>query len=250
MKETYYNLSVQKAMQIVDAISHEPGGMTLAEVCRATGLNKSVAYRLLLTLESGSWLRRDQANRFNIGLKLVALNTVALDNIGFRDILAPYMKALEEKTGETVVLAMYCDYQVVCIEKYESNHNLRISAQVGRRFPLEVGATGLSVLMGMDDSVVDEVLAHRRNSLLYRGEHLDIAAVKGQLQQARKQGYIMTVGTVDEDVAGIGVPISFLPEKQYFGLSVVLPAYRMDKEKERRIVEALMEVLATIQTAK
>ena len=243
MKESYYNQSIIRAMQVLNTIAKEEKGLTLAEVSKTTGLHKSIAFRILANLESGGFLSRSaEGNRYHIGLKVLSLSNHALDHVSFKETLAPDMKDLLEQTGETVVLVMYSDHRAICIEKFEAEANVRISAQVGKSFPLHAGATGLSVLMGMPDQMVDEILHDRPLKSYSHRTLVDPEAIKAMLAQARAQGYVASDSTVDADTLAFGIPISFPQEKMYLGLSVIGPSFRIDGEKEKLIISSLLNL--------
>jgi len=243
MKEEYYNQSIVRAMQVLSIIAKEEKGLTLAEVSKATGLHKSIAFRIVATLESGGFLSRGaDGNRYHIGLKVLSLSNHALDHVSFKETLAPYMKELLELTGETVVLVMYSDLRAICIEKFEAETSVRISAQVGKSFPLHAGATGLSVLMGMPDAMVGDILCVRPLKRYSPRTVVEPEAVKAMLATARRQGYVTSDSTVDADTLAFGIPISFPQEKIYLGLSVIGPGFRIDQDKARLIVDALLDL--------
>lgn len=239
----YINQSLQRAMQIMELIANHANGMTLTEVCRAANLNKTIAYRLLMTLLNGGWLIRDQDNRFKTGIKLITMFYKALDESGFSKLALPFIEELAEKFGETVVLTVYSNYSAICVEKYESENPIRITSQIGRAFPVYAGATGLSVLMGMSEEVSREVLEHYRDS---ENADFDVESTLSLLRDSRQQGYIITSGMVDEGVVAIGIPISFPLYEQYFSLSVIGPEYRFTEEKVTAIAQALKDAMASI----
>lgn len=239
----YNNQSLQRAMQIMELISDQPKGMTLAEICRSLNLNKTIAYRLLITLTNGGWLSKDIDNRFVVGIKLISLFCNALEEVGFDKIIKPYIQDIAVKYGETVVLAVYSNHQAICIEKFESDSTVRITAQLGRSFPVYAGATGLSVLMGMSDEQAYRALEYHRD---VEDQNFDVEKTMKLIRNSKEKGYIITTGMVDNDVLAIGIPISIPMYKQYFSLSVVGPAYRFPQEKITAIVEELKTISSRI----
>ena len=59
MLEKYYNQSILKAINILEAVGQENGSVGLSELSRIVGLDKSTIYRMALSLESKGWLIRD-----------------------------------------------------------------------------------------------------------------------------------------------------------------------------------------------
>lgn len=241
MQAKYQNQSVQRAMLIMETIAKSETGLTLAELSRALELDKSITYRLLITLEAGGWLQRSpENNKFHVGIKMLAISSQALDHISVKDMLLPYMQQLAAHVGETVVLVMYFDYQAICIEKIESENNVRITAELGKQYPLHAGATGLSVLMGMPDDVVYEILQAKPLKRYSPSTVTQPQAVCELLAKARQDGFVFSASTIDTDVAAIGIPISFPQEQIYLGLSVIGPEYRYTEEKCRYIARQLL----------
>lgn len=243
MKAEYQNQSVQRAMMIMDEIGRSEQGLSLAELSKRTGLHKSIAYRILITLESGGWLQRNpQSSRYHVGIKLLSLSSYALDNISVKEMITPYMRQLAAATGETVVLVMYSDHQAICVEKIESENSVRISAQLGKSFPLHAGATGLSVLMGMPDEMVGQILQTVQLKRYSSATITDPQKIRALIEHARADGYITSAGTVDLDVFAVGMSISFPQEQLYLGLSVIGPQYRFTDEKTARVIKELLTV--------
>lgn len=240
VKSDYHNQSIKKAILIMNLFRDKDRELSLTEICRRTELHKSIAFRILVTLESEGWLVRSFAtNKYMLGIRLLSFCNAINKDIAIKEIAMPVMERLAQATGETVVLAMYSNGEAICIEKIESDSNVKITAEVGKAYPLHVGATGLSVIMGMPLDLQQQILFKSPLEAFFPSTETNPAKVIEMLEQAKKDDYIVSRGMRDPGVIAVGVPLTFQQEQLYMGLSVAGPEYRFDEEKLKFIIAEL-----------
>ena len=76
---------------------------------------KSQAHELLVSLAVGGLLQRVGAGRYRLGWRIVALNAVLVETSDLLRLVAPEMRALVGRYGETVHVAVW-DGRPVCID--------------------------------------------------------------------------------------------------------------------------------------
>ncbi len=239
-KSVYYNQSIKRAIQIMNLFTLQQKELSLSEICRKMDLHKSIVYRILITLESEGWLVKNaETNKYMLGITLLSLSSVVLDDLIFRKIALPIMKKLSAVTGETVVLTMYSNGGAICIEKIESDNSIKITSQVGKHFPLHAGATGLAVLMGMPSDKAKEILSQKPLEKFTEKTQTQPQEIINMIENARENEYIVSVGAIDPGVVAIGVPISFAHSNVFMGLSITGPEYRFDDKKILYVVDEL-----------
>lgn len=131
---------LDKAMAVVAALEAEP--RTLAELVTATGLSRPTAHRLAVALEVHGLVRRDEAGRFCLGLRLIGLGHEAAEAVPVWAAARPALAWLHEQTGESVQLFVRDGDARVCVESIESARELRTIVPVGARLPLDAGSAG------------------------------------------------------------------------------------------------------------
>ena len=230
-RSEYYNQSIKRAIQIMHLFNSQEKELSLAEISRKMDIHKSIVYRILITLESEGWLvKNPETNKYMLGIKLLLLSSVVLDDLVVRKTALPIMKKLSAETGETVVLTMYSDGGAICI---------KITSQVGKFFPLHAGATGLAVLMGMPDEIRKEILKRKPLEKFTEKTETDPDKIIKLVEEAKKDDYIISVGSVDPGVVAIGIPINFTQGNIFMGLSITGPEYRFDEQKISFVVDEL-----------
>jgi DNA-binding IclR family transcriptional regulator len=131
---------LDKAMAVLAAVEQEP--RSLAELVGATRLSRPTAHRLAVALEAHGLLRRDDAGRFCLGLRLIGLGHEAAEAVPVWAAARPALAWLHEQTGESVQLFVRDGDARVCVESIESARELRTIVPVGARLPLSAGSAG------------------------------------------------------------------------------------------------------------
>ncbi|MBI2710329.1 MAG: IclR family transcriptional regulator [Actinobacteria bacterium] len=132
---------LDKSMAVLDAVA-AGGPMTLAELVDATGLSRATAHRLAVALEAHGLVRRDDAGRFTLGLRLIGLGRRAAAGWPLAEAAAPVLAWLREQTGESVQLYVRDGDARLCVAALDSPEELRTIVPIGARLPLGVGSAG------------------------------------------------------------------------------------------------------------
>lgn len=239
-KSQYYNQSIKRAIRIMHLFTLKKRELSLTEISKMTGIHKSIVYRILVTLESEGWLTKNpETNKYMLGIRILSLSSVILEDLTMRRLALPVMRDLSSITGETVVLAMSSNGGAICIEKIESDNSIKTTAQVGKYFPLHAGATGLAVLMGMPMEDIRNILTREPLEKYTDKTEINPGKIINMIKAAKQKGFIMSVGSVDPGVIAIGVPLNFVQENIFMGLSVTGPKYRFDEQKISSTVKEL-----------
>ena len=110
----------------------DTGSVTLAELCRQLGLNKSTLHRLLSSLIYMGYVKQDsETGKYSLTLKLLGLSNKLLGHMDILDAVRPSLKYLAEETGETVHFVQLEGTEAVYIYKEESTQN-SVRMEIGR----------------------------------------------------------------------------------------------------------------------
>lgn len=188
---------LDKAMAVLDAVEAAPA--SLADLVERTGLSRATAHRLAVALEAHGLIRRDDAGRFCLGLRLIALGHRAAEAVPVWAAARPALRALHEETGESVQLFVRDGDARVCVESIESHRELRTIVPVGARLPLEAGSAG-RVLSG----------------------------------EPAPKGWVASVGEREEGVASVSAPVLDAAARVLAAVSVSGPIQRTTRKPGER----------------
>src|SRR5690349_4676335 len=93
--------AVDRALLLLAAIASLPGA-TAAQLAEALHLNRSLVFRLLVTLTARGFVVKDDNNRYHLGPRLLYLGQQAEQGNALVDTSRPVMNDLLEDTNENV----------------------------------------------------------------------------------------------------------------------------------------------------
>ena len=135
---------LDKAVSVLAAIEAQPLG--LADLVAATGLSRATAHRLATALEAHGLVRRDDAGRFALGARTIALGRSAEAGWDLAAAARPVLARLRDETGESAQLFVRQAEFRVCVVSLESPHGLRTIVETGAALPMDRGSGGRALL--------------------------------------------------------------------------------------------------------
>ncbi len=216
--------------------------MTAADLGRRLDIPPSNVYRLVQTLELSGLVERSGRGKIALGLRFLDLGR-ALERRIEREIgpsALDVMQELTRETDETSLLTMPTGLNAICVLSVESSRPIRLSFAFGRVLPLYAGASGKILLPWLSPRLVEHLMRDNRSWRLANGQTLTPAALRGQIEEIRAAGHLITRGEVDAEAAAVAAPV-LAGGKLGGGLSVAGPSARFD---EARLPELIDQVCA------
>lgn len=196
--------SVDRALDLLEALAGLDGPVGVGEVAALTGLPQGTAHRLLRSLQRRGYVRHDATRKYSLGAAAFRLGDAAQRSLSRS--ARPHLAQLVELAGETANLAVLEGDDVVYVAQVPSPRTLRMFAEVGRHVPPHSTAVGKVLLAAMDPDRALGVV--RRRGLAAMTEHTitDLAAFGVELDRVRAQGF-----AVDEQEQELGVRCVAVP---------------------------------------
>ena len=127
--------SIDKAFDVCEALSLEPGGMSLSDLSRALKLPRPSVHRLLTVLKRRGYARQDeQTQRYSLGVKTVDLSFRMLGRSELRMHAYPVLRDYAAQTGCDLFLAVPSAGEVTTIRRGAAG-DVSMSADYGREMP-------------------------------------------------------------------------------------------------------------------
>lgn len=174
--------AVERALAILEAFKPDAPTLSLAAISERTGLYKSTILRLIGSLERFGYIARTSNGTYRLGPSVLGLAQVYGQSFNFESVIRPQLRHLVDVTGETAAFFMRMGNQRVCLYRENSHKPIRHHLDEGVLLPLERGATG-------------------RVLLAFSGETGEI------YDTIRVEGFYVSRGERDPDVAAVAVPI-------------------------------------------
>jgi IclR family transcriptional regulator, KDG regulon repressor len=186
-----------------------------------------------------------ETRRYRLGLKLVALGERARKGFALVEIAAPIMTRLAEQTGETIFLGVVDGREMICIDRRESTHSIRLNAEIGQHMPLHMGGVAKTLLAYQPPAFIEEYV--RRP--LARATELTITdpqLLRAALDEIRRRGVCITRGDLEAGACSIAAPIRDHRERVVAAISAAGPEARFGPENVPYIVKAVQDAAAEI----
>lgn len=239
------NRSLMKTAQIFDTLMAENNPVGVNEFARKLNMPKSTVSRFLSTMESLGFVRREPGSgKFHLGLKLFELGCRAIEGMDLREIAIPHMAKLRDSINENVLLTVLEGDRITYLEKMESTQAVVTQMNVGATAPAHCVSSGKAML-AYHSEVAERVLA---SELQGYSPHtiVDPQRMREELEGIRARGYALNKGEFREDVCGVAAPIFDARGLVAGAISTATPASRMNGERWKEHIEAVLDVARTI----
>lgn len=194
--------AVDRALSVLSAFQPGDKALSVTELAERTRLYKSTVLRLLASLAHGRLLQRTAEGLWALGPEVARLAAVYSASFSLADVVMPEMRALVQRTNESVAFHVRQGEQRLVLFRVDSPQLLRDHVQVGDLLPLDRGAGG-------------RVLSA-------------YAGAKGKLyDQVRRDGYVMVASDRVPGLVGISAPVWNAAREVVGALTLTAPEQRV-----------------------
>jgi DNA-binding IclR family transcriptional regulator len=233
---------LHKAFDLLELLQGEEEPKSLDELVLASGLAKSTAHRLLSNLVGRSYVEKNAAGRYSLGLKLLALGAAVRQRQSLRDLARPIMERLRDTLGETVNLGKVDGETVLYLETVESQQSIRVIGSLGIVDPVQATSIGKAILAWLPPNERPVIRNWKR---LTASTISSAQALAVELEKVKTQGYAVDDEESMEGGRCIGVPI-LKNGRPVAGLSISGPSSRIRKDRIREMAAVLKEASSEI----
>ncbi|NYE94757.1 DNA-binding IclR family transcriptional regulator [Psychromicrobium silvestre] len=148
-KAPAHSQTLSRGIRLLEILAQAGTPMTIAELATELGVHRSIAYRILRTLEDHSLVLRDDAGRVTPGAGLAILaRSVSRD---LQTVALPELHRLAEELGMTAFIGVWDRLDCVTLVTVEPPHTgATVAQRPGTRHPLSLGAPGIAIQSAMD----------------------------------------------------------------------------------------------------
>jgi DNA-binding IclR family transcriptional regulator len=190
--------TLRRGIQVLNALCDAQRGLSVAQIALALGVHRTIAARLVTTLQADRLVTRDVSGQFWLGPGLTRYASAVAPRM--REVVLPELRRLAEEFPVTGLLTIADGTEAVVLVVAEpTTTDFFVGIRAGSRHPLDSGAGGIAVLAAREPS---------------RSDSEDV-------RQARKRGYAVSRGRVNQGALGVAAPVGSGPEWLEGSLGVV-----------------------------
>lgn len=170
----------------------EHGSQSIQSLAALLGVHRSVAYRLVRTLEEHRLVVRDSGGLLSLGPQLVILARDVEHDLQSASL--PHLQRLADEVGVTAFLAVRDgDDAVTLVTAVPRGVNASVAQHPGHRHPIELGAAGIALQALLTETAWRE-LGHD-------------GAMHPEVEALRARGYAISTNEVIDGLTSVAAPI-------------------------------------------
>lgn len=148
--------TVGRAIDILEFCSDKP--REIKDIADSLGVHRTTAMRLVQTLISAGFLRKDDSGRYGVGFRLAGLAQSALEQFDLRALVHPHILQLSERLGHTVQFAVPEAEHLVYVDKIEPPNSITLNTKIGGFVVVHTAGVSKAILAFLPE--------HQRNRIL------------------------------------------------------------------------------------
>ena len=220
--------TVDRLVRVIDSFSTSRLSWTLTDLSEHLEMPRSTLHRFLRSLEAHGILRQDdESKRWHLGYHLCVWGNLAEKSTALRDIARPVMEELVAETGETALLTVYHPHEVVCVDKVESSHSVRLALDAGSRRPPHAGASSKVLMAHLPEDEIESIICVLGLEPICTNTITDEDELTEELARIREQGYALSVEETDNGAWGVATPIRDWDGEVIAAIGVAGPTSRL-----------------------
>lgn len=187
--------SLAKGLKVLEVFSNANQGLSLAEVAKLSGLDKSAAQRSVHTLLAAGYLAKDpQSGRLGLGSKVLDLSFYFLRSNPLVTEATPVLLQLRKDCRERTNFSLFDGETIIYAIRLQGRTEYpQFSTLVGRRMPSYCAAGGRAALARLNDEQAFDIIQRSDRRMLTAHTLVAPEAILEKVQEARAKGYALAV---------------------------------------------------------
>ncbi|RKT13483.1 IclR family transcriptional regulator [Paraburkholderia sp. RAU2J] len=245
-RSTLFIGSTEKAFMVLHAFDGASRYMTLGDIAKAAGLDRSSTQRLVHTLEVLGYLWRVPCTReYGLTSKLLHFSYNYIRSHELIDKGSPYLLDVSLRLGETTNLFELDGHEIVLVSRYPGKHICNIDFAVGSRLPAFYTASGLAILSRLPEKRVLEILHQTPLVPMTPYTQTDPTKLIEGVKSAANRGYAVTENQTVLGHISISAPITDHTGAPVAAINISLPTSRCSIERAETELAQHVQVAAT-----
>lgn len=242
--------TIDKAMQLMTAFSHERPELAVTELAERLGMHKSVVSRLASSLRSWGMLEQNPATkRLRVGPAAFRIGTLFSQRDSLAQAAVPLLADLAHHTGQSVHLSVLNGVRLLVIATVESPNALRVIMRVGDQRYLHATAAGKLFLALSGPDLMDAAFRATGFPALSPDTLTSRAEIERSFSRIRREQMASNKGETTPGAGAIAAPIVCRNGEIVAAVSTVFPMNVVDAAR-RSVIEARTRECAQVLSRK
>lgn len=236
--------AVRRAGAILSALVASNGRpVSISELARQLRLPKSSTANLCLALEAERMVTRVDGG-YRLGRRLVELGGAYLSTVDQVQEFYSTCRQQPQVSQLTARVAVLEGTDVLYLARYDGTQPIRLTANIGDRFPAHCTATGKALLARVDPAAVSERYRGQRRLITLTDKSIaTVAELRDELEQVRRSGYAVDDEETTQGVTCLAIAVpGFRTDSEPFAISVTSMTSQLDEALRSVLLKELREI--------
>jgi IclR family pca regulon transcriptional regulator len=242
-KDRYRIAALERGLSVLEAFSRESPTLSMTEIARHMGLNKSTAFRITYTLEELGYLKRDpETKRYRPGLKVLRLGFSAVNSLEMGQIAQPYLKALSAQCGETTNMTVRDERDIVYVARNKTQQILSVDLHLGSRLPVYCTSMGKAQLIDLARHEIRGLLGDEPYRKRGPNTITTLDDLVAELDRVRERGYAVNDEELVAGLRAVAAPVRGRTDRIAGAINISVPSVRVSmQELEERLAPMVVD---------
>lgn len=238
--------SVEKAFQVLEAFRDTRRTMSMAEIARAAGLDRSATQRLVHTMEELGYLRRlPDSMLYGLAPKVLTLSYNYLRSRELIERASPYLLDISRSLGETCNLQELDGHDIVFLARFPGKHLVNVDFAVGYRLPAVFTASGRAMLSKLEPEHVRQLIEETPLKPVTPFTETDAKRLQDCIVEAARKGYAIVMNQTLVGDISVAAAITDHHGHPIAAINVAVPTTRWSLEKAEEQLVPHVQLAAT-----
>jgi IclR family KDG regulon transcriptional repressor len=239
-----------RALAVLDCFDVDHPLLGVRDIARQLHMSHSTVGRLLATMRSAGVLSQDPVTRcYMIGPKVLTWSAIYTSGLDIRNRARPALEELHRATSETISLYILDGDERICVDRIESQENLRMTTRVGERLPIHIEASGKIFLAFVPPVLREQVISRVYKKSSASGKLSSRETLLDDLKKIQAQGYAVSHGESTVGASCVSAPVFDATGKPIAAITVSGPTIRMTDDKISEYASLVIVVARQVSQA-
>jgi DNA-binding IclR family transcriptional regulator len=208
IKTPYRVPALANGLAVLALFTREQQEWTAPDIAQVLSLPRSTAFRILQTLESLDYVRRDHSGRlFRLGSAVLNRGFAYLSSLDIVEVAQPILKKLRDDTGLSSHLAVREGREVLYVARFAARSSVASSVTVGSRFPVHATVLGRMLILDFTDEQLNQLYPESLLAKITEQTPATKQQLRDLLEQDKQRGYAVSQSFFERGVSAIAAPV-------------------------------------------
>ncbi len=232
--------SLQKAIDILELFLGNEDEISLSELAKSSGFNKSTVNRIAsIFVKRGYLKQRERRGKYSLGMRFLDFSGAIKSRIRVRDVAIPCLIKLSRMVNESVIMAVWDGREAVITETFHANQSLKVVPDEGTTIPLHSTSSGKIILAYMKDEEFERYYKSKNLERNTPNTIADLNDLKKHIMIVKQEGVAFDDEEFSIGVRSVSAALRNNEGNVVGSIGVLGPSVRLTRVRMRENVPAV-----------